>query len=237
MLIDLRVDLLKGDFSENLCLLQSYPQSSSCESLLSVANKLRTEDIVLSKFKYQEEPDPEPTTADRVLSAVFEWSSSARRSFIRSTEQMRTILFDESPGSSNRQSPSTTVDGTTLNIMSQSERTKAATGIAPFSLAEGVFIFTNNSSADSSSRSSSSSHILSTEAESMDRDKVLVEEAGILSAKSISTVIDGDDHAMIRDDGKTREYQNEENQGYHCMDGSCVDHNKKYNDEDVVENA
>lgn len=224
MLMDLREDLLKGDFSENLCLLQSYPQSSSCESLLSVANKLRTEDIVLSKFKYQEELEPEPSTADRVLSAVFEWSSSARRSFIRSTEQMRTILFDETPSNSSRVSPSTTVDGTTSNMMSPSERTKAATGFAPFSLAEGVFIFTNNS-ADCSSRSSSSSLILSTEAESMDRDKVLLEEADILS------VIDGGD-AMIGG-GKIREYQNEGNRGPD-MDG-FVEHNKIYDEQDVVE--
>jgi hypothetical protein len=233
MLIDLREDLLKGDFSENLCLLQSYPQSSSCENLLCVANRLRTEDIVLSKFKYQQELEPEPTTTDRVLSAVFEWSSSARRSFLRSTEQIRTIIFDETPDTSSRGSPNTTVGGMSPSTMSQSERTKAATGIAPYSLAEGVLIFTDDSAESSSSSSSSSISILSTEGQRMDRDKVLVEEAGIFNADCISTVIDGDD-AMAQGDCRTKEGE----QVYWGTDGS-VDHSDnvevQYDEPDVVE--
>ena len=45
MIIEMREDIKKGDFSENLCLLQAYPQSSSCDSLITLANQLRMDDI------------------------------------------------------------------------------------------------------------------------------------------------------------------------------------------------
>jgi hypothetical protein len=116
--------------------------------------------------------------------------------------------------------------------MSQSERTKAATGIAPYSLAEGVLIFTDDSAESSSSSSSSSISILSTEGQRMDRDKVLVEEAGIFNADCISTVIDGDD--AMAGDCRTKEGE----QVYWGTDGS-VDHSDnvevQYDEPDVVE--
>ena len=45
MIIEMREDILKGDFSENLCLLQAYPQSSSCDNLIALANQLRINDV------------------------------------------------------------------------------------------------------------------------------------------------------------------------------------------------
>ena len=62
MIIEMREDILKGDFSENLCLLQAYPQSSSCDNLIALANQLRINDVkddkMASMQKHEQESSP-----------------------------------------------------------------------------------------------------------------------------------------------------------------------------------
>ena len=62
MIIEMREDILKGDFSENLCLLQAYPQSSSCDNLIALANQLRINDVKDDKMasiqKHEQESSP-----------------------------------------------------------------------------------------------------------------------------------------------------------------------------------
>merc|ERR1711871_479840 len=84
MIIEMRDDIMKGDFSENLCLLQAYPQSSSCDSLIAVANQLRANDVLNDKMasiqKHEQESSP-TTVADRMFHDMMNVVTAVRSGF------------------------------------------------------------------------------------------------------------------------------------------------------------
>ena len=84
MIIEMREDIEKGDFSENLCLLQAYPQSSSCDSLIALANQLRMDDILNDKMasiqKHEQESSP-TTVADRMFHDMMNVVTTVRSGF------------------------------------------------------------------------------------------------------------------------------------------------------------
>ena len=101
MIIAIRDDILKGDFSENLCLLQAYPQSSSCDQLIELANTMRTDDVVNLKLaSHKAEMDTSPTSvADRMFSVMSMHASSVGKSMNSILSHAKSMFDDEIAGS------------------------------------------------------------------------------------------------------------------------------------------